>query len=698
MPGINGFIDFVKSLSPAMATAFIRGSVECWDSYARPRIITPGTAGVGLAFRRGEKGYYLSQEKSAAAGGGSVSIVDSGAAPELRVASGTLFWTARNFQTLPPDYVTAIKSRVYSKVDEGGTDLEVIIQGANTLWIADGVSIRTVASTALTGARTVAIRWVTGAIPQLFVDGTFRANAAGTIAPTGNDANLTLLNYGAVLSYGSRINDYGLMCAFNDAILGRALTDAEIKNLSDLWDQIGSVFTGKSIFFPPDPKNITGSLPLVYFDGPRNGSNIVPNKGSLETDFTISGCLQQRSDKGHIIHSAPGRGGANGPLAQTPVNASLYPDPWTIAFKCLIKTKGENGSGQLLWLDTGGGQRATIYFGGAPVNALAYSIYYSDPAHAIWTVPISPNVTHIVVIRHNKVSPLTLPEIWVDGESQTVTALVARAGALVTAPSARVELFNTYSPTAIPRAFDGDLEIFALDSGLWTDAQVRKFYLDHALECNVLANRTDYPVSVAAVAAGGNCGPVRVLSGTMKWDDTGTRRRLLGVTAGYFASREASPQAYGAWYFRARKGTAAGVLYLPLIGSVPAILTASNFNGYALVITDTEIVRFQKWINGAGSIIAATAADVVAINTEYELCVTRASVTDAFGHLAGYWTVWIRGGAYATWTSLLTGTDNTHTTSNCLVGYLDAGGYISDYRQYPNGSGLVPTDVPDLAD
>lgn len=42
---------------------------------------------------------------------------------------------------------------------------------------------------------------------------------------------------------------------------------------------------------------------------------------------------------------------------------------------------------------------------------------------------------------------------------------------------------------------------------------------------------------------------------------------------------------------------------------------------------------------------------------------------------------------------MLTGIDNTHTTSRCLVGYLDAGGTLGDYRQWPDGGTLLPTEL-----
>jgi hypothetical protein len=169
------------------------------------------------------------------------------------------------------------------------------------------------------------------------------------------------------------------------------------------------------------------------------------------------------------------------------------------------------------------------------------------------------------------------------------------------------------------------------------------------------------------------------------------------VTSGYFVSREASAQAYGAWYCKASKGTDAGEVFIPLVGLAPVVLTASNFNGYVIRFrgVDEKIILY-RYNNGVAATIG-NAADST-INTEYELWTRRQSVATADGNAAGYFEVWIRGGIYVVWTQIITGTENTHTTSNCLVGHLDAGGTLSDYRQYPNGATLLPTDVPGLED
>jgi len=680
MSGLNSFYDYLTSLSPAMATLLLRGSAECLDSYNRPRVVTPGTAGVGLTWRRDKKGYYLGQEKSLTAGGGSITIADSGAAPELRATSGTIFWTAKNFQTLAVD-ASATGARIVSKRDAGGTAFDILIGASNQLTIWDGATGRTLVASSLTGAKSVMIRFVTGAIPELFTDGVWCANGSGALVITDNDANLTLFNY-YVLNSGSRINDYGGLFLFNDAILGRALTDADIKNLSELWDQIGSVFEPKkTIWLPRKSSEIITPAALVQLAGAKNASSLVLDQSGNGRNGTVSGRVTQSRGPCCTRHQAHGAGN---PIITAASDTSLYPNSFTLELQYHARSRGQSDQGCLWSISDGGTTRSRLYLGAA--NTWWYEVAYAG-ATARWTFTAGPyNVDHILTLTHAR-SAGSAPVVKVDGETVTVTQAVAPSGALTAAAAPIVNRLNT---AALDSDFDGALIEEKEFASVLSDADARALYVAQALRCNVLAHRTDYPVSVANVAVGGYAGPWRVLSGTMKWDDNGTRRRLLGVTAGYFVSREASPQAYGAWYCRAEKGTDAGTIFIPLLSSNPnKPVGLAGQNSYALVLLPDETLVLRRYTGTSFGVVATSLA--LAFGVEYEFFVTRRPRD-------GYWVVWIRGGTYAAWTSLLTGTENTHTTSNSLVGYLDVGGYISDYRQYPNGATLLPTDIPGLED
>lgn len=688
---LQDFEALLKSLSPAMATLLLRGGVECLDSYNRARVITPGTAGIGLTWRRDKKGFYLGQEKSLTAGGGAISIVDSGAAPELRATSGTIFWTARSFQA--PN-TGASNGRIVSKRDAGGTAYEALVNNATITFGGQNM-----ASATMVGGRSMAVRFVNGTPPSLFVDGVFRVVAGGNCSVSADDADLYLGNIYTLVS-GVNFIDYGLFVIFNDAVLGRPITDQEIAALHDSWVSIISVFEpDRKILIPKPLIEVIGSSPVIEIAGDgKNAANIVPDRSGNGNDLTCSGGpLTQRSCCGRTIYSAYGKGGASGPLMQSPVNVALYPDPWTVVFRVFVRSVGENNAGHPFMIDTGSNRCRTYPNAGATL--LYYLVSYSD-GEAVWSFPCVSGVNHVIVLRHTKSNPANVPAVTVDGEAVVVTTVTPRAGVLNTAPNARVTLFDYYSPAAAARAFDGEISDFAIIDGYKTDAEARNLYLNHALRCNELANRTDDPVSLAAASPGVKCGPWYSLTGSQTWSDDGTRRRLLGVASGYFVSRRASPQAYGAWYFKVLRADDVGNVYVPLVLSVPKSLSDSAQNGYLFNLynpTGSRIVAIRRITAGAGGNIIQV-ADANEAGVGYEVFITRTSV-DSVAGIAGLFTLWMRGGAYTGWSLLGSAVNSTYTTSVCLVGFIGrAGSYISDYCMFPDGAGLEPNDVPWLKD
>jgi hypothetical protein len=86
--------------------------------------------------------------------------------------------------------------------------------------------------------------------------------------------------------------------------------------------------------------------------------------------------------------------------------------------------------------------------------------------------------------------------------------------------------------------------------------------------------------------------------------------------------------------------------------------------------------------------ILTSAAGAVAHNVDYEFFLTRRPRD-------GMFTVYIRGGAYATWTVVgVPAVDATYTTSVAVNTNLQVNDYIADVTMLPDGSGLVPTDIP----
>jgi hypothetical protein len=676
------FESLVRSLQPALARVLLTGDVRCIDTYNRASSI--GVAGAPPTWASSGKGFFFTGKGGSGAGGGVVTVEGV----EQRATSGTIFITAKEFNARVVEY----SARIACKRDAGGTAWDLYINNvANQFVFFDGVNSAVLSSAAIAGAKSIAIRFTPAAKSQFFVDGIYRSDGSIINNVSVDDAPVVIGNlytYGA----GSFFNSIGAFIIFNDAILGRAITDQEIAQLHDAWVGTISVFQPKRKIFLPKPLiEVIGSAPVIEIAGDgKNAANIVPDRSGNGNDLTCSGGpLTQRSCCGRVIHGAYGKGGATGPLMQSAVNANLYPDPWTVVFRTPVMRGLGETAGRVFYSDSGGAARSYMYPIG--VALMGYYVTYSD-GDAAWQFPITITLAqgHVVVLRHNKSNPANLPVVTVDGEAVTVTPTGAKAGTLTVATSPRLSLLNK---ALLSRAADMDLSDFAIVPRYVTDAEARQLYLNHALQCRELANRTDYPVSVAAVAAGGMVGPWRGLSGTLKWDDNGTQRRLLSVTAGYFASREASAQAHGAWYCRASKAVDSGTVAIPLTATTATVWGTVGNNGYTLYLTNDERVALYRYTGSV--VVAQTAPGTIAFGVSYEFFITRRPRD-------GYWAVWIRtaggGGAYPVWTALLTGTDNTHTTSNLLVGMVSAGDYISDYRMYADGSGLLPTDVPDLVD
>ncbi|MCK9355578.1 MAG: hypothetical protein M0R22_00285 [Dehalococcoidia bacterium] len=499
-------------------------------------------------------------------------------------------------------------------------------------------------------------------MPGLFTDGIYRAAFSGTIVPPGNDANLYLCNESSG-GYGSRINDYGLQAIFNDVVLGRAITDEEIANLHDAWESIVSVFEPKrTIWLPRKSSEIITPAALVQLAGAKNASSLVLDLTGNGRNGTVSGRVTQSKSPCCTRHQAHGAGN---PLIAAAADTSLYPNSFSLELQYNARSRGQLDQGCLWSISDGGTTRSRLYLGAA--NTWYYEVAYASST-ARWTFSAGAyNIDHELVLRHAR-STGAAPTATLDGVALTVTEAVAASGALTAAAAPIVNRFNT---AALDSDFDGALIEEKEFASVLSDADVQLLYLAFAGLGIVIAHRTDHPVSVAAVAAGGNVGPYRVVSGTHKWHDDGTRRGLLGVTAGTFVLRESSEQAYGGWAYAAVvKGSDAGVVEIPILASYSGALTATAQNAYTIRFTDTEAVAIIKYTAGVASTVATSADSAIVVATNYEVMITRRESD-------GYFSVSLKGGAYTDWTEVVAGTDTTFTSSKTLVGALDAGGWLA---------------------
>jgi len=203
--------------------------------------------------------------------------------------------------------------------------------------------------------------------------------------------------------------------------------------------------------------------------------------------------------------------------------------------------------------------------------------------------------------------------------------------------------------------------------------------------------RFGYPVSLANVTAG-KVGPWTRGSGTWQWQDDGTQRKLVTIASGYaWRNGFGDGSAFGAWYFKAKK--IAGTYHQTMItASVNKAYTDAAQNGYMLQFrpTDNNLILYRVTAGVAPVAPIVGGAGYIANDIEYEIFITR--------RYDGLFTLYIRGGVYTTWTTVGSGPDAIHTTSNFVVADIDAGDTLSELMYIPMGGTLLPTDVPGLED
>jgi hypothetical protein len=490
------------------------------------------------------------------------------------------------------------------------------------------------------------------------------------------------LNY----TFGSNINSYSCFLLFNDALLGRAVTDQEIAQLHDAWEAIISIKAPKrTISIPKKATDIVTTAPLLHLAGPRTPSNLWPDLSGNGRDGTISGRVTQTKDQTGVVQQGYGAGD---PLIITAAAAALNPSLITVELQFQRNGRGEANSGVVFAINDNLVMTMEIWDLSAAVLSIGEN--YAD-GEKYWTFPV-PTVAlkaklHIV-IRYNRDLPGTLPYVLVDGEAVTVTSFNTKTGARVANAAPRISVLGR-GDTLLD--YDGAIKDIKVYGSLLPDAQCRALYVDYALsDERRLANRTDYPVSVANVTAAGGVGPWNWVRGTLNWSDDGTRRRIGGGAVNS-AGTAPSSQAYGAWYWKHKSNGSPDSIYMPVASRVTAYNLAGQ-NGYAVdigyIAPNLSFYLFRITGGAAAALITSSAVGALAVGVEYEFYMTRRARD-------GLFSVWVRGGAYTTWTTLaVSAADVTYSTSVSQNVNVNNGDFISDVTLIPGGGSLTPQEVP----
>ena len=190
-----------------------------------------------------------------------------------------------------------------------------------------------------------------------------------------------------------------------------------------------------------------------------------------------------------------------------------------------------------------------------------------------------------------------------------------------------------------------------------SQAQRRAIYLKSlAQRLDLRVTLEDTPVSlVASVAAPGQIGDWQLFDGSWKCGENASAQRSLdNVVAG--TACLSSDFKTGTWlcYFE----TSGPQIEIGFMSSVRGRFLATGQNGYNLVVTAAGDLRLNRITAGAiGAILFRTANGYIAPNTRYALAWSRRPSD-------GLFTVWIKGGAYISWTLVVAGVSGTNPVAD----------------------------------
>ena len=130
---------------------------------------------------------------------------------------------------------------------------------------------------------------------------------------------------------------------------------------------------------------------------------------------------------------------------------------------------------------------------------------------------------------------------------------------------------------------------------------------------------------------------------------------------------------------------------MPVASRVAAYNLALQ-NGYAIdigyIAPNLSFYLFRITGGAAAALITSSAVGALTVGVEYEFYMTRRARD-------GLFSVWVRGGAYTTWTTLaVSAADVTYSTSVSQNVNVNNGDFISDVTLIPGGGTLLPTEVP----
>jgi hypothetical protein len=200
-----------------------------------------------------------------------------------------------------------------------------------------------------------------------------------------------------------------------------------------------------------------------------------------------------------------------------------------------------------------------------------------------------------------------------------------------------------------------------------TTADARKEYLEGARKCLLDArihSDGSCPVSLAATTTANSPIPGTPFTtyGAGSWSvieeaPSGGRpgKRWLVASAGNTAFADDLSSPFGSWHIKFKTGSIANLGQYIIVCAGAKSASNASIQGYAVLILSSGAIRLYR----ESTTLFTTADGLISVNTEYEFWLTRT--------VAGVFTLWAKGGIWATWTLVPaaanpTAADLTYTT------------------------------------
>lgn len=648
----NDFLRLTLSLNPVLFHCYALGHYNALDSYGRAVTVAGSPA-----WERTERGHAFHPRTN-----GRLLVADSGAAPELRVTTGTLISLSPGFDAR----TTSFGKRFIDKRDGGGIAYSFLFNTvANNILFASALNTSGSTSVKYAGAKMVAVSFVSGDFPIFYADGEFVSLGSAAVTLDQNDADLYIGN--VFNGTGPNLSPILASLIFNTVLDLEVISDLHRLFLQDFLGVPAAPL--RTISLPKADQN--GAL--LYLAGSTRSDGKIIDYGPNGLDATRSGVVSDERDaqSGVMGQRFHGKGGGILTVSNDP---SFETAARTFSFLGSRRSAGESTSRAIF--------DGNFYY--RTDGEYLYRVFTSNGRWDFQTRPVG-RVMHTHLEHDGLVT--SSPNGWLNGRSWPKITGAAPTGSLSSDAGHDITLGNLSDQVHTMDGFLGDVKRF---DKILSESERRAEYLQYGTRSIELAPRRAYPVTLANKTSG-QVGPWRIVDGTWAYRDDGIRRKVVALANGSTAWIPGS-QAYGAWHFRFKKVSDTGNVILQFVSAKSDVSTVSGQNTYLFNAFSDESVHIFRYDNGAfASAVLGSAPGYISLNTEYEVFITRA--------FDGYSTMWIRGGVYTNWTFVDDGTDNTHTTTRYMVLDVDLNDeFGGNLLRFPLGDTLDPNDVPAIAD